>query len=309
MGFTEFKAPSVDDAITEASLNLGVPSTELVYEIVEEGSNGFLGIGKKPAIIKARVRQDGEEAGLIKKEADKPKFTMEVKDDQVKVDTFDDNKTTINKKPEKKPEKKQEKKVEHKVEIRVEKKEDTPVKKVEVKDPVKEEVTEEATEKKERVIVNPENIDEILEKTKTFLDDLFKAMKIETKVEISFDKEKNDINIELSGEEMGVLIGKRGNTLDSLQYLTSLYCNRLSDAYLRVKMDTENYRARRKQTLEHLAKNIAYKVKKTRRPVYLEPMNPYERRIIHSALQNDRFVTTKSEGEEPYRKVVVLLKK
>lgn len=303
MGFTEFKAPSVDDAITEASLNLGVPSTELVYEIVEEGSNGFLGIGKKPAVINARIKEDGEEAGLIKKETDKPKFTMEVKDDQVKVDTFDDNKTTINKKPEvKKPEKK----VEHKVEIKVEKRpEKNPVEKKEVKA----EATEEIVEKKERVIVNPENIDEILEKTKAFLDDLFKAMKIETKVEISFDKEKNDINIELSGEEMGVLIGKRGNTLDSLQYLTSLYCNRLSDAYLRVKMDTENYRARRKQTLEHLAKNIAYKVKKTRRPVYLEPMNPYERRIIHSALQNDRYVTTKSEGEEPYRKVVVLLKK
>ena len=134
-------------------------------------------------------------------------------------------------------------------------------------------------------------------------------MKIETEVAITFDKEKNDVNIELSGDEMGVLIGKRGNTLDSLQYLTSLYCNKLSNQYLRVKMDTENYRARRKQTLEHLAKNIAYKVKKTKRPVYLEPMNPYERRIIHSALQNDRFVTTKSEGEEPYRKVVVILKK
>lgn len=298
MEFTEFKAATVDDAITEASLSLGVPSTELVYEVIEEGSNGFLGIGKKPAVIKARVKSEGEdevikqvqekveqEAEKVQKEENKPKFKMEVKDDQVKVDTFNDNKTSISKKTIDK----------NKVEKNS-------------KEVVKESVIEE-TVKKERVIVNPENIDEIINETTKFLDDLFHAMNIETKVDIKFDKEKNDISIELSGDEMGVLIGKRGNTLDSLQYLTSLYCNKLSDVYLRVKMDTENYRARRKQTLEHLAKNIAFKVKKTRRPVYLEPMNPYERRIIHSALQNDRYVTTKSEGEEPYRKVVVLLKK
>ena len=293
MEFTEFKAATVDDAIMEASLNLGVPSTELVYEVIEEGSNGFLGIGKKPAIIKARVKVEGEDEIMeqVEKKVEeaekekKPKFKMEVKQDQVHVDTFNNNKTSISKK-----------KVEKKI---------TDVTKTEVK---KEEMEVEPV-KKERVVVNPENIDEILSETSKFLDDLFHAMNIETKVDIQFDKEKNDISIELSGEEMGVLIGKRGNTLDSLQYLTSLYCNKLSDVYLRVKMDTENYRARRKQTLEHLAKNIAFKVKKTRRPVYLEPMNPYERRIIHSALQNDRYVTTKSEGEEPYRKVVVLLKK
>lgn len=293
MEFTEFKAATVDDAIMEASLNLGVPSTELVYEVIEEGSNGFLGIGKKPAIIKARVKVEGEDEIMeqVEKKVEeaekekKPKFKMEVKQDQVHVDTFNNNKTSISKK-------------------KVEKK-NTDVTKTEVK---KEEMEVEPV-KKERVVVNPENIDEILSETAKFLDDLFHAMNIETKVDIQFDKEKNDISIELSGEEMGVLIGKRGNTLDSLQYLTSLYCNKLSDVYLRVKMDTENYRARRKQTLEHLAKNIAFKVKKTRRPVYLEPMNPYERRIIHSALQNDRYVTTKSEGEEPYRKVVVLLKK
>lgn len=293
MEFTEFKAATVDDAIMEASLNLGVPSTELVYEVIEEGSNGFLGIGKKPAIIKARVKVEGEDEIMeqVEKKVEeaekekKTKFKMEVKQDQVHVDTFNNNKTSISKK-----------KVEKKI---------TDVTKTEVK---KEEMEVEPV-KKERVVVNPENIDEILSETSKFLDDLFHAMNIETKVDIQFDKEKNDISIELSGEEMGVLIGKRGNTLDSLQYLTSLYCNKLSDVYLRVKMDTENYRARRKQTLEHLAKNIAFKVKKTRRPVYLEPMNPYERRIIHSALQNDRYVTTKSEGEEPYRKVVVLLKK
>ena len=305
MEMKEFKAASVDEAITEASLSFGVPSTELVYEVVEEGSNGFLGFGKKQALIKARVKTESdvlaEEAAKTAdkslEEKKKPKFTMEVKDDQVKVDTFNNNKTSIQKREEKKVEKKA-------APAPVAKKEE-PKKKEEA---VKAEKIE-RPEKTERVIVNPDNIDTILEETKKFLDDVFAAMKIETEVAITFDKEKNDINIELSGEEMGVLIGKRGNTLDSLQYLTSLYCNKLSNQYLRVKMDTENYRARRKQTLEHLAKNIAYKVKKTKRPVYLEPMNPYERRIIHSALQNDRFVTTKSEGEEPYRKVVVILKK
>ena len=107
---------------------------------------------------------------------------------------------------------------------------------------------------------------------------------------------------------MGILIGKRGQTLDSLQYLTNRVANKMQDGYVRVKLDTENYRQRRKETLENLAKNIAYKVKRTKKPVSLEPMNPYERRIIHSALQNDRFVTTYSEGEEPYRNVVITLK-
>ena len=305
MEMKEFKAASVDEAITEASLSFGVPSTELVYEVVEEGSNGFLGFGKKQALIKARIKTESdvlvEEAAKTAdkslEEKKKTKFTMEVKDDQVKVDTFNNNKTSIQKKEEKKVEKKA-------ATAPAAKKEESKKK----EEAVKVEKTE-RPEKQERVIVNPDNIDTILEETKKFLNDVFAAMKIETEVAITFDKEKNDVNIELSGDEMGVLIGKRGNTLDSLQYLTSLYCNKLSNQYLRVKMDTENYRARRKQTLEHLAKNIAYKVKKTKRPVYLEPMNPYERRIIHSALQNDRFVTTKSEGEEPYRKVVVILKK
>ena len=117
------------------------------------------------------------------------------------------------------------------------------------------------------------------------------------------------MDIDLSGDEMGVLIGKRGATLDSLQYLVSLVANKESESYIRVKVDTENYRQRRKDTLENLAKNISYKVKRTKRSVSLEPMNPYERRIIHSALQNDRFVTTHSEGDEPFRRVVVTLKK
>ena len=138
---------------------------------------------------------------------------------------------------------------------------------------------------------------------KEFLSKVFDAMGL--KVDINVTTEENEMNIDLSGAEMGVLIGKRGQTLDSLQYLTSLVVNKGNKEYIRVKVDTENYRQRRKETLENLAKNLAYKVKRTKRPVSLEPMNPYERRIIHSALQNDKFVTTHSEGEEPYRKVVI----
>lgn len=142
-----------------------------------------------------------------------------------------------------------------------------------------------------------------------FLNKVFNAMNLVVNIDVKVNLEDKTVDIELSGDEMGVLIGKRGQTIDSLQYLVSLVINKESEDYLRVKVDTENYRARRKVTLEELAKNIAYKVKRTKRAVSLEPMNPYERRIIHSALQNDKYVTTKSEGEEPYRHVIVLLKK
>lgn len=142
-----------------------------------------------------------------------------------------------------------------------------------------------------------------------FLQGVFEAMNIQVEISIQIDKEEGTMSIDLAGPEMGILIGKRGQTLDSLQYLTSLVANKSSEEYVRVKLDTENYRERRKETLEHLAKNIAYKVKRTKKSVSLEPMNPYERRVIHSALQNDKYVCTKSEGEEPFRHVVVILKK
>lgn len=142
-----------------------------------------------------------------------------------------------------------------------------------------------------------------------FLNDVFSAMDLKVEIELSINEEEETIEINLAGDDMGVLIGKRGQTLDSLQYLVSLVANKDSEKYYRVKLDTENYRERRKATLESLAKNIAYKVKRTRKPVYLEPMNPYERRIIHSALQNDKYVATRSEGEEPFRHVVVFMKK
>ena len=122
---------------------------------------------------------------------------------------------------------------------------------------------------------------------------------------MGFDSEEKTVLVNLSGEDMGVLIGKRGQTLDSIQYLCSLVVNKGEDEYIRVKVDTENYRERRKETLETLARNISYKVKRTKRPVSLEPMNPYERRVIHAALQNDKYVVTRSEGVEPYRHIVI----
>lgn len=149
----------------------------------------------------------------------------------------------------------------------------------------------------------------IEDKAKDFLKDVFAAMDLTVVCDVKYDDVESTMDIELSGDEMGILIGKRGQTLDSLQYLVSLVVNKDVENYIRVKVDTENYRKRRKDTLENLAKNISYKVKRTKRPVSLEPMNPYERRIIHSALQNDRYVTTYSEGEEPFRHVVVALKK
>ena len=207
MEYVEISAKTVADAITEACQKLEVTSDKLEYIVVDEGSSGFLGIGSKPAVIKAKAKST------------------------------------------------------------------------------------------------------ITDKAKEFLSDVFDAMNMVVVINVQYDEDNRNLNVELSGDEMGVLIGNRGQTLDSLQYLLSLVVNKESDEYIRVKVDTEDYRKRRKETLENLAKNIAYKVKRTKRPVSLEPMNPYERRIIHSALQNDKYVTTHSEGDEPFRRVVVTLKR
>ena len=208
MEYIEGSAKTVEDALTDASVQLGITSDQLEYEIVEKGSNGFLGlIGSKNATIRVKVKSSVE--------------------------------------------------------------------------------------------------DEVRE----FLTSVFNAMKMQVEIEINKNEDERFLDVELKGDDMGVLIGKRGQTLDSLQYLPSLAINKHSDVYYQVKIDTEDYRMRRRDTLENLARNIAYKVKRTKRPVSLEPMNPFERRVIHSALQNDRYVTTHSEGEEPYRHVVVTLKK
>lgn len=207
MDMLTFSAKTVDEAVTKALIDLGTTSDKLEYEVIEKGSAGFLGIGAKPAIIRARKKES-------------------IQDNAV-----------------------------------------------------------------------------------DFLAQIFDAMNMQVTIAAAFNEEEKELSITLEGDDMGILIGKRGQTLDSLQYLVSLIVNKNSDGYLRVKLDTENYREKRKKTLETLAKNIAYKVKRTKRPVSLEPMNPYERRIIHAALQNDKYVLTRSEGEEPFRHVVIALKK
>ena len=206
MEYREFTGKTVEDAVMEAAIKLETTSDRMEYEVLEKGSNGFLGIGSKPARIRAR------------------------------------------------------------------------------------------------------KVMETAERAEKFLMDVLEAMDLKATVSMEENKEERTLDIDLAGDDMGVLIGKRGQTLDSLQYLVSLVVNKGEDDYIRVKVDTENYRQRRKDTLENLAKNIASKVRRTGKPVTLEPMNPYERRVIHSALQNDRYVETHSEGEEPFRKVVVSLK-
>ena len=172
--------------------------------------------------------------------------------------------------------------------------------------PEKEKKAEQTSVKKREHLGKVE--DETIKYVEQFVKDTLKAMNMEVEITSSID-EDGALYVDMKGDNMGILIGKRGQTLDSLQYLANRVANKHQSDYVRVKLDTENYRARREETLKHLAKNIAHKVKRNRRPVILEPMNPYERRIIHSTLQSDPYVTTHSEGEEPYRKVVVTLKR
>ena len=267
----EFSAKTVQDAITEACTHFIVTSNSLEYEVIDEGSSGFLGIGSKPAKIKARVKSDEMEEAKSVFNQDK-----EEKKEQKEI--------------------KKEVKKENKKEFKENKKEEKEAEKAQTE------------VKKEKKVINV-NAAEVEKKAVDFLKDVLNKMEIENEVKAKYDSEENCLNIEISGEDMGVLIGKRGQTLDSLQYLVSLVVNTGTKEYIRVKVDTENYRERRNKTLENLAKNMAFKVKRTRRSITLEPMNPYERRVIHSALQNDNYVTTHSEGEEPYRKVVITLKK
>lgn len=256
MDFVEVTGKSLEEAITNACLELGTTSDDIEYDVVEKGSNGFLGIGSKDARIKAWKK--GHKPAILEEAAP-------VKEE-----------TVVSEAP----------KAEEVVEAKAE-------------------ATAEVKTETKATLSN----EEIERRISTFLNNMFKAMNMDVDVKISFDEVEESVNVELLGDGMGVLIGKRGQTLDSIQYLTSLVVNKGKEKYVRIKIDTENYRNRRKETLESLAKNIAYKVKRSRRAVSLEPMNPYERRIIHSTLQNDKFVSTKSEGEEPFRHVVVFLDK
>ena len=289
-GSIRVSAKTLDDAITEALIQLGVTSDRLEYNVIEKGSAGFLGIGMKQAVIEAwRKEEPEEEKQDIKEIFSESEILGELK-----------NERPVNEKREKKEKRQRDQKKEDK------KKE---VKKEEIKEEARaEETTEEAApvkeEKNKPVEVEPQTVSAV----EKFIQDTLGAMNMEVEISSGIDGD-GALCVNMKGEHMGILIGKRGQTLDSLQYLANRVANKHQAGYVRVKLDTQNYRARREETLKHLAKNIAHKVKRNRRPVVLEPMNPYERRIIHSALQSDPYVTTHSEGEDPYRKVVVTLKR
>lgn len=273
-GSIRVSAKTVDDAITEALIQLGVTSDRLEYEVIEKGSAGFLGIGMKQAVIEARRKPEPKE-----EKVEEPVVEEPVKAEPKKVEAVQPQKAAA------------------------EKKEDEP-QKAAFEKVVEKEVKEEVKKETKLVEVQPQTIEAV----EDFLKNTMKAMDMEVELKTEIDQD-GALCVDMSGEHMGILIGKRGQTLDSLQYLANRVANKHQEGYVRVKLDTENYRARREETLRHLAKNIAHKVKRNRRPVALEPMNPYERRIIHSALQSDPYVMTHSEGEEPFRKVVITLKK
>lgn len=308
--YIQFSAKTKSEAITKACIELGVSSDQLDIQVITEGSNGFFGIGSKPAIIKVRKVEPVSEEQEMKEIVE-----------TVKLDSF---KEEVPVKEEKKPEPvKQEKKETKSVSEKP--RQPKPAKEKAAKEKQPREPKKDYKESKQtrekaekpvkpakpvEIITDPEEIKEVENRAKEFLRDVFASMNLgEVEITSEYNTTDGSLEVDFEGEDMGILIGKRGQTLDSLQYLTSLVVNKGKSNYIRVKLDTEDYRKRRKETLENLARGIAYKVRKTRKPVILEPMNPYERRIIHSALQGNKFVETVSEGEEPYRHVVVKLKR
>ena len=310
--YMQFSAKTKNEAITKACIELGVSSDQLDIQVMSEGSSGFFGIGSKPAIIKACKKEESSEEKEIEKIIDS------VKIDALKEETAKEVQKPAVKSVSKAPETKKETSAEKAKEERQPK----PVREKQFKEkvsrekPVREQKERPAKEKPVRaakaieIITDPEEIKDIEERALVFLKDVFASMDLgEVTITSKYNTTDGCLEVDFEGEDMGILIGKRGQTLDSLQYLTSLVVNKGKSDYIRVKLDTEDYRRRRKETLENLARGIAYIVKKTRKPVVLEPMNPYERRIIHSALQGNKFVETVSEGEEPYRHVVVKLKR
>lgn len=285
MEFREFSAKTVDEAITKASIEYETSSENLEIQVISQGKAGFLGFGAKPAIIRA-AKKEIEEV-LPKETAESARKPAPAKKEEKK-----------SVKPQAVKEEKKEQKRENKKDNRKEIKKENPVKTQEKpkETPAPEKLAEEKPREERKVTLRTEEeIAEIKEDAQKFLTGVFKAMELQVEIKMEYKNEEGNLNIDFEGDDMGILIGKRGQTLDSLQYLTSLVVNKGRQGYIRVKLDTEDYRNRRKETLENLARSIAYKVRKTRRPVSLEPMNPYERRIIHSALQGNRFVETYSD--------------
>ena len=306
--YIQFSAKTKSEAITKACIELGVSSDQLEIQVISEGSNGFFGIGSKPAVIKVRKIES------VSEEEEMKEIVETVKLDSFKEEApVQEEKKTEAIKPVKK-EIKEPKAVSEKPRQPKPVKERAAKEKQprEFREPKEKQVREKTTKpvKPVEILTDPEEIKEVENRAKVFLRDVFASMNLgEVEITSEYNTTDGSLEVNFEGEDMGILIGKRGQTLDSLQYLTSLVVNKGKSNYIRVKLDTEDYRKRRKETLENLARGIAYKVRKTRKPVILEPMNPYERRIIHSALQGNKFVETVSEGEEPYRHVVVKLKR
>lgn len=291
----EVSAKTVEDAVLEAAIQLGTTREKVAYEVITQPTSGFLGIGGRKAVIRAHQKSDEEIEAKLKADKEMEKLLERVNEKKETPKPVEPvKKAEAPKKPEKPAE----------VKKPAAPKAEAPKAKPEVKKEEKKEASAPVPAPKPEKPAVPVDTAPV----EKFLKDVFGAMGMEVTVAITQNPQEREMNITLDGADMGVLIGKRGQTLDSLQYLSSLVVNKNTEDYIRVKVDTENYRERRKATLENLAKNIAQKVKRTRKPVSLEPMNPYERRVIHSALQNDKFVCTHSEGEEPYRRVVVTLK-
>ena len=306
--YIQFSAKKKSEAITKACIELGVSSDQLEIQVISEGSNGFFGIGSKPAVIKVRKIEP------VSEEEEMKEIVETVKLDSFKEEApVQEEKKTEAIKPVKK-EIKEPKAVSEKPRQPKPVKERAAKEKQprEFREPKEKQVREKTAKpaKPVEILTDPEEIKEVENRAKVFLRDVFASMNLgEVEITSEYNTTDGSLEVDFEGEDMGILIGKRGQTLDSLQYLTSLVVNKGKSNYIRVKLDTEDYRKRRKETLENLARGIAYKVRKTRKPVILEPMNPYERRIIHSALQGNKFVETVSEGEEPYRHVVVKLKR
>ena len=301
----EASAKTVEEAIELGLQELGVSIGDVDVQVVEEGSKGLFGLfGSRPVKVRLTLK-DAEEDPL--------------------ADLLEDKKPVQAKKePEKKPEKKAEKKP---AEKKAEEKKPAPEKKKAEKkpEPAAKKEQEEAPAKQEKPAVKAEvrpmekpevtmiAAEELTEDSpagiaRSFLAELTKLMGVDVTIDMGTDAEGNVYGY-INGDTLGILIGRRGETLDAVQYLTSLKVNRGREGYTRVTLDTENYRAKREDTLIRLANRMANRALRTGRKVSLEPMNPYERRIIHYALQQTEGVTTHSEGEEPNRHVVITNKK
>ena len=296
MDSARVSARNYDEALTKALIELGTTSDNVDVEIIERGTNGFLGVfGVKPWTLKV----------TIKKSADTDKKNSSEK----KHEKQKEQKSPIEKKEVEKKETAPEK-VETVVEEVIVEEKEASVKSEESVDEYAQFYGEEEPSSTSRRVLTNDELEQIRDRADAFLKDFFTAMNLPAHAVYNFSFKTNELSIVIESEEdLGVLIGKRGQTLDSLQYILSLVVNKNSESYIRIKLDTENYRKKRKDKLEILAKNIAAKVKKTGKFTELEPMNAYERRIIHAALQGDNMVSTKSVGEEPFRHITVYPKK